>query len=455
MPRKNKIIFRTGTGAPSAADFVPGEPAFDSSAGKLYVENAAGVMVEIGAGGGGGADEVVEYLTTADFPATGNSSLLYIATDAGRAYRWVGSQYAEVGSGGVVAGLADTALRALFVPPAPAAPTGSFGDSQVVLSWTAPTVLAQTPITDYVVQFSSNGGTTWTTFSDGTSNATSATVTGLTNGTAYVFRVAGVNGAGQGAWSSASASVTPGAPLSYLVVGGGGCGGHYAGGGGGGGGVRTGTIQSPIVGSPYTVTVGAGGATLGSASGGPKGNNGSSSSFASQTGGGGVGGNGINASVFRAGGASGSPQSNAGGAGTATQAWSGGGGGAGSVGAGNNSVPNGGSGTAFYGVNYAGGGGGSGSGGGGPSQGSGGSGGGGGGSATGGGAGTAGTINTGGGGGGGGDAGNNSGVGGAGGSGVVILRSPVAAASTTGSPTVTTDGGFTIYTFTGSGSITF
>ena len=42
-------------------------------------------------------EEVVEYLTTASFPATGNASLLYIATDAGRAYRWVGSQYAEIG----------------------------------------------------------------------------------------------------------------------------------------------------------------------------------------------------------------------------------------------------------------------------------------------------------------------------------------------------------------------
>jgi hypothetical protein len=43
----------------------------------------------------------------------------------------------------------------------------------------------------------------------------------------------------------------------------------------------------------------------------------------------------------------------------------------------------------------------------------------------------------------------------AGGSGVVIIRSPTAASSTTGSPTITTVGSDTVYKFTGNGSITF
>jgi hypothetical protein len=42
-------------------------------------------------------DEVAEYATTSAFPATGNTTVLYLATDASRAYRWTGSEYVEVG----------------------------------------------------------------------------------------------------------------------------------------------------------------------------------------------------------------------------------------------------------------------------------------------------------------------------------------------------------------------
>jgi len=68
--------------------------------------------------------------------------------------------------------------------------------------------------------------------------------------------------------------------------------------------------------------------------------------------------------------------------------------------------------------------------------------------------GSSGVKNTGGGGGGTG----NGGVSGAGGSGVVIIRYPDSyglAVATTGSPTVTTAGGYRVYKFTSSGTITF
>jgi hypothetical protein len=92
-------------------------------------------------------------------------------------------------------------------PGVPGSPVGSAGNAQVSLTWSAPTL--GTPPTDYQVQYSSNSGSTWTTFADGTSDATSAVVTGLTNGTGYIFRVRAVNALGEGPYGAASGTVTP------------------------------------------------------------------------------------------------------------------------------------------------------------------------------------------------------------------------------------------------------
>jgi hypothetical protein len=54
MPRQNKIVIRNGTTTPNAVDFDTAEPAWDKTAGKLYIKDGAGSMVEVGAGGGGG-----------------------------------------------------------------------------------------------------------------------------------------------------------------------------------------------------------------------------------------------------------------------------------------------------------------------------------------------------------------------------------------------------------------
>lgn len=92
-------------------------------------------------------------------------------------------------------------------PIAPNAPTGASataGDAQATVSFMAPTNTGGSPITSYTVT-SSPGGFTATAV--GTSS--SATVTGLTNGTAYTFTVTATNVAGTSVPSTASNSATP------------------------------------------------------------------------------------------------------------------------------------------------------------------------------------------------------------------------------------------------------
>ena len=106
------------------------------------------------------------------------------------------------------------------MPGAPTSVYGTSGNTQVSLTWYAPASTGGSAITDYVVQFSTSASSGFTTFSDGTSSATTATVTGLTNSTVYYFKVAAVNSVGTSAYSAVSSGVTPGvasAPTSLSV----------------------------------------------------------------------------------------------------------------------------------------------------------------------------------------------------------------------------------------------
>ena len=96
------------------------------------------------------------------------------------------------------------------VPGIPSGLTGTAGAGQASLSWTAPTSNGGNTISNYVIQYRVNtAGSSWTTFTRADSSLTTATVTGLTNGTTYVFRVAAANAAGAGANSAESAALTP------------------------------------------------------------------------------------------------------------------------------------------------------------------------------------------------------------------------------------------------------
>ena len=78
--------------------------------------------------------------------------------------------------------------------------TVASGNGQLTLTWFPPTTDGGGAITDYQVQYKT--GSTWIPFVDGVSTTTGAVITGLTNGTTYDLRVAAVNSAGQGSWTS-------------------------------------------------------------------------------------------------------------------------------------------------------------------------------------------------------------------------------------------------------------
>ncbi len=69
------------------------------------------------------------------------------------------------------------------------------------LTWNAPATTGGAAVTDYVIQRSTRG-TSWARVRDGVSTARSHLVRRLTNGTRYRFRVAAVNAAGRGPFSS-------------------------------------------------------------------------------------------------------------------------------------------------------------------------------------------------------------------------------------------------------------
>ena len=96
----------------------------------------------------------------------------------------------------------------------PAAPTGVAAQpasQSARVTWTAPAADGDSPLTGYTV--TPYIGATAQTATNVPATATNATITGLTNGTAYTFRVVAKNAVGSSPASAASAAVTPQATI--------------------------------------------------------------------------------------------------------------------------------------------------------------------------------------------------------------------------------------------------
>ena len=138
-------------------------------------------------------------------PATITSRLLANATP---------SVVTDAGTGSPNLLLAATTIAPVPVtlPSAPRNLAVTPANARVTLTFDVPADAGGAVISDYVIQRSSPGSS-WTTVDDGVSSLTSTTISGLTNGTAYSFRIAAVNSAGPGAYS-ATATATPAVGLA-------------------------------------------------------------------------------------------------------------------------------------------------------------------------------------------------------------------------------------------------
>ena len=135
----------------------------------------------------------------------------------GRVWCWGANSSGEAGTGGTSAvpngggpgitfGRAAAPQAVVLVNSATGKPAGSSPSARKVkISWTAPSTTngASTP-KDYYVYYQLKGSSAWKKFADPVTTTRSATVTGLTAGKYYRFKVVPVNWAGAGSSSAVS-----------------------------------------------------------------------------------------------------------------------------------------------------------------------------------------------------------------------------------------------------------
>ena len=108
-----------------------------------------------------------------------------------------------------------TTSACLTAPTSPTSLTATPGNSQISLSWTAPSSNGGSALTDYLIEYKLTSTSTWNTFSHSASTSTSAVITSLTNGVSYDFRVSAINSVGTST-ASGVASSSPDILATYI-----------------------------------------------------------------------------------------------------------------------------------------------------------------------------------------------------------------------------------------------
>jgi hypothetical protein len=151
---------------------------------------------------------------TTTVPATTSATVTDLHNGTG--YQFTVTALNANGAGPASAKSATITPFAAQPPGAPTNVTAAAATKQARVAWTAPAADGGSAITSYTV--TPYDGAAAQASVTASASATSATVTGLTNGKAYTFKVRATNAIGTGSYSTASAAATPEATLQDFAT---------------------------------------------------------------------------------------------------------------------------------------------------------------------------------------------------------------------------------------------
>ena len=212
-----KVRAVNSVGASAASSASPSvtpatEPGAPTNLGATVSDQRVDLMWTAPASNGGQSITDYEYEQGGSgvWISTGSTAPSYTVRNLtnGQPYRFRVRAVNSVGAG--AASAASPNITPATEPDAPSGLSATVSDQRVDLIWTAPASNGGATILRYEYELDFSG--TWT--STGIGTATSYTVTGLTNGQFYTFRVRAVNRAGAGPASNSQ----PATPTSTLVA---------------------------------------------------------------------------------------------------------------------------------------------------------------------------------------------------------------------------------------------